>query len=107
MRAINNMPVQKPVPPPPDTQPSLEIVPRKHTCRWRRMVESTARELEGVRAEVAELRAARDAAEDRLAAALDQLTEYERGLGRARLPARSRAEVPARSATRRSGGPRV
>ncbi len=85
------MPVQKSVPPPPDTQPSLEIVPRKHACRWRRLVESTVLELEGARAEVAELRAAKDAAEDRLAAALDQLMEYERGPSRARRPVRSRA----------------
>jgi hypothetical protein len=83
--------LRKSVPPPPDTQPSLEIVPRKHSCRWRRLVETSARELERVRVEVAELRAAKDAAERRLAAALDLLTEYERGLSRARRPVRSRA----------------
>jgi hypothetical protein len=43
------------------------------------MVEGTSRELETVRAEVAELRAALDAADTTLAAALDQLIEYERG----------------------------
>jgi hypothetical protein len=74
------MSVRRTVPPPPDTQRSLEIVPqRKHACRWRRLVESTSLELETVRAEVAELRAARDAADANLAAALDLLIEYERG----------------------------
>ncbi|HTB77707.1 MAG TPA: hypothetical protein VK762_30895 [Polyangiaceae bacterium] len=74
------MSVRRTVPPPPDTQPSLEIVPRRrHACRWRRLVEGTWRELETIRAEVTELRAARDAADAKVAAALDQLIGYERG----------------------------
>jgi chromosome segregation ATPase len=54
------------------------------------MVETTARELEGVRAELAELRAAKQAAEEKLAAALDRLDECERRPSQARRPARSR-----------------
>jgi hypothetical protein len=81
--------MQESVPPPPDTQPSLEIVPRKHACRWRRLVESTARELEAARAEIAELRAAKHAAEEKLAAALDRLDESGRRLCRPRRPVRS------------------
>jgi hypothetical protein len=55
------------------------------------MVERTARELEGVRAELAELRAAKQAAEEKLAAALDRLDECERRTCRPRRPVRSRA----------------
>jgi transposase len=64
-------------------------VPRKHECRWRRLAESTARELEKARAEIAALRAARQAAEEKLASALTKISEYER-----RLFGRSTERVP-------------
>jgi transposase len=64
-------------------------VPRKHECRWRRLAESTARELEIARAEVAALRAAKDAAESKLASALTEISEYKR-----RLSGRSSERIP-------------
>jgi hypothetical protein len=52
-------------------------VQRKHECRWRRLVESTARELEQARGEIGELRAAKETAERKLAAALTDLEGVE------------------------------
>jgi transposase len=53
-------------------------VPRKHECRWRRLAESQGHELEQARAEIVELRAAKGAAEGKLASAQTQLADYER-----------------------------
>jgi transposase len=89
-------------------------VPRKHECRWRRLAESTARELEQARAEIAELRAAKEAAEAKLASALTELAEYQRRLfGRSteRIPSvdrelrRSDKDVSAAAATQSSSQP--
>jgi len=53
-------------------------VPRKHECRWRRLAESQGHELEQARAELAELHAAKGAADGKLASAQTQLADYER-----------------------------
>jgi transposase len=64
-------------------------VPPKHECRWRRLVERTARELEQARAELAELRVAKEATEGRLSSALTEVAEYKR-----RLFGRSSEKIP-------------
>jgi hypothetical protein len=89
-------------------------VPRKHECRWRRLTDRTAQELEQARAEIAELRAAKDAAEGKLASALTQLADYERRfLGRStervipvdRELRRSDAKLADAASNESSGGP--
>jgi len=64
-------------------------VPPKHECRWRRLAERTSRELEEARAEIVELRAAKEAAEAERASALTEIAEYKR-----RLFGRSTEKIP-------------
>ncbi len=62
---------------------------REHRCNWRRLAEAQALELDQARAELTDLRAAKDDAEAKLASTLAQMAEYER-----RLFGRSTERVP-------------
>lgn len=64
-------------------------MPREHRCNWRRLAEAQALELDQARAELADLRAAKNDAEAKLASTLAQMAEYER-----RLFGRSTERVP-------------
>ena len=64
-------------------------MPREHQCNWRRLAEAQALELDQARAELTDLRAAKDDAEAKLASTLAQMAEYER-----RLFGRSTERVP-------------
>ena len=89
-------------------------MPRKHECRWRRLLDRTTQELEQARAEIVELRAAKDAAEGKLSSALTQLADYERRfLGRStervipvdRELRRSDAKLAEAASNESAGGP--